>query len=734
MRIRTRFFLFALCILIPAFLACILVTAYVYREAKESNRKSLRETTHALALLLDNDIRGSIELLEGLADSPALDMALLENFQLHARNVASRLDAGITVTDAAGKTLLDTSDSFGAVLVGDPEFATVTRSDKPGPRIGNMVRSPSNGMPLFLVTVPVMRENDARFYMTMAIKADRLQRLVDSQRLPEGWFGTIVDRRGVVMARSAEPGIYVGQAIRRPLLDHIQARPEGASQVQALSGEQVFSFFSHANESGYTFVVSVPQSEIDRGAFHAALLLGGMLALLLALTVLGAGILARRTVQPIEALRHAARQLGRGQPVVPAECGITEMDAVGMALVRASVELRSGKAELERQVAEAVAVSENSQRALLQAQKLEALGRLTGGIAHDFNNVLQTLTSGLQMAHLSSPEPRVKSLLDTCERAVRRAVDLTRQLMAFGRVQDGQIETIDTAMRINSMSSMMRGALPGGIEFQLQLATDLWHVTLDALQFELALLNLVINARDALPQGGSVRLDARNETLTMAHGELPAGDYVRLALNDTGRGMSEDILAKAIDPFFSTKDASLGAGLGLPQAYGFARQTGGTLMLRSAPGQGTEVILYLPRARALASAAREIETPSLRREHSIGRLLFVEDDVLVREVVLPALQRAGVAGPGAGPRDAALAHLEGGRHFDLVFSDIIMPGKTSGIALAELVVRHHPRTRVVLTTGYSYDRVDIPDIRTLSKPYSVQDVVQALNDALETAG
>src|SRR6478672_11562691 len=256
----------------------------------------------------------------------------------------------------------------------------------------------------------------------------------------------------------------------------------------------------------------------------------------------------RATARPIEVLRVSAERLGRGEPVAPVASGIVEMDAVNVAMAQASEQIRGARDDLERRVAEAVAVAERSQRALLQAQKLEALGRLTGGIAHDFNNVLQTLSTGLQLARLSSPDGRAASAIDTCQRAVQRAVELTRQLMAFGRVQEARLETIALPERIEAMAPMLAGSLRGDIDLRIDAPSDLWPVTVDPLQFELALLNLAINARDAMPAGGTLRLEARNETRDAADDGLAPGDYVRLSLTDSGEGMPQEVLAKAVEP------------------------------------------------------------------------------------------------------------------------------------------------------------------------------------------
>ncbi|HTD05484.1 ATP-binding protein, partial [Undibacterium sp.] len=400
------------------------------------------------------------------------------------------------------------------------------------------------------------------------------------------------------------------------------------------------------------------------------------------------------------------------------------------AMRKTAVELRDAKQELERRVDAAVADARRAQQALLQGQKLESLGRLTGGIAHDFNNVLQTLTTGLQVAAMTSKEEKIKALIATCQRAVKQGTQLASQLMAFGRTQEAKLETVDIAHQISSAAPLLNGALPSSMQLKLELAADIWPVSVDPLQFELALLNLIMNSRDAMPQGGSIRLSVHNEILTRPMDPLPAGDYVCLILSDTGAGMSDDISSKALDPFFTTKIAGKGSGMGLPQAYGFARQSGGTLILNSKPGEGTAVSIYLPRSPEDVPPAKPL-TDESRRTMPPARLLLVEDNLLIRETVRPALELAGLNVTVARDGDEALRLLESGIGFDLILSDIVMPGATNGIALAKAITGHFSTTRIVLATGYTENAVNLPGVRILAKPYDLGDLVEVLKHELQ---
>jgi signal transduction histidine kinase len=729
MRIRSRLILLVAAVLVPAVLGAGIGLAYFYNEQQAIQRESMRETARALALALDGEMLRRESILNALGASTSLQRGELERFHEHAAQVARGLGVAIIFSDLEGRQLVNSRLPFGTKL---PPMLAQERATRA--RVGNEVTVISDlyvppaglGPHSFAVQVPVRREGKVAGFLTMGTFASQLQELLAAQRLPEGWHATVVDRRGVVAARSLEPEKFVGQPVRPDLWETMSSSAEGLHEGRTLAGVPGTAFFSRAPRSGWSFLVSVPHAALYGPTARATVALGAETLLLLALGLGLAVLVARRIARPVEALRDAAERLGHNEPVSPQSSGTDELDAVAEAMAGASERLRGATAELERRVAQAMAGYEESQRALVQAQKLDALGRLTGGIAHDFNNVLQTLTAALQVLHHgASPEQR--ELLARCARAVARGTELARQLMAFGRVQDVRSETLDTRARLAEARHLLGGALRADMRLEVDLAPDLWPVTADPAQLELALLNLVINARDAMPAGGDVVLRARNATLDEGDAGLAAGDYVLVSLSDAGEGMSEEVKARALDPFFTTKGVGKGSGMGLPQAYGFARQSGGTLTLESRPGAGTTVTIYLP--RALEPAAARPPLPALQAARGAGRVLVVEDDEYVRETTSEALRAAGFQIDAVATADAALERIESGERFDAVLTDVVMPGRMSGVELAQEVRRRHPRTGVVVVTGYSERAVHLPGVRALAKPYDVQQAVEALNEA-----
>jgi signal transduction histidine kinase/CheY-like chemotaxis protein len=410
---------------------------------------------------------------------------------------------------------------------------------------------------------------------------------------------------------------------------------------------------------------------------------------------------------------------------------IVETDAVMRRMAEASRQIRRAQAELEQRVAEAVAASERAQAAMMRGQKLEALGRLTGGIAHEFNNLLQTLTTALQLAALTSTQPKVQSLIETCKRTIVRATALTGQLGSFGRVQDARLVTVEPCEQLRNSIQLIRNVLRQGIALELECADGLWPVTVDPLQFDLALLNLAINARDAMPGGGRLTIGARNCVLEPAPGRN-GGDYVLVTVADTGTGMPPEVLARALDPFFTTKEPGKGTGLGLAQAYAFATQSQGSLTLSSTPGQGTTVELHLPRS-TLPLSPQPGRTGERAAPHGTGRVLFVEDDALVRETVVRGLEESGFEVLVAASGDQALAMIEAGLEVDAVFSDIVMPGKLSGVDLAGILRERRPGLPVVLATGYTDQRATLPGVQVLAKPYEIGQLVELLSGLAQQA-
>jgi signal transduction histidine kinase/ActR/RegA family two-component response regulator len=373
---------------------------------------------------------------------------------------------------------------------------------------------------------------------------------------------------------------------------------------------------------------------------------------------------------------------------------------------------------------------QEAEAALQQAQKMEALGRLTGGLAHDFNNLLTAILGSLDLLQRHVGEARAVRLLATARKSATRGAQLTAHMLAFARRQEVALRPVDIAAAIRSMDDMLRGAVGPMVAIRYDLAEQIWPALADPVQFEVALLNLAVNARDAMPRGGELTITVAPAALTEGNSAalgLVPGEYVHVCVADTGMGMSESVRARALEPFFTTKGPSKGTGLGLSMVFGFATLVGGTMTLASTVGQGTKVGLYLPRANAdsgeMPEAASEVQAPVARRSGggSTMRILLIDDDEAVRSTTRLMLEELGHDVVEADSGRAALVVLSSDRRFDLLIIDFAMPEMNGG-ELATSVRRLWPEAPLLFVTGYvendalrAWTEVGVP---TLDKPFS----------------
>ena len=401
-------------------------------------------------------------------------------------------------------------------------------------------------------------------------------------------------------------------------------------------------------------------------------------------------------------------------------------------LKEANLRLAEANLRLQAEMAEHRA----TEAALHQAQKLEAIGHLVGGIAHDFNNLLTVVVNNATLlCDRAADEPtrkRATALLSVAGRGER----LIRQLLAFSRRRMLRPEAFALQGRASEIAELLARSLREDIAVTVDLPEDLWPVMVDPGEFELALLNIAVNARDAMPKGGAFRLAARN---TRCGGEAAsgglAGEFVAITLTDTGTGMPAEVMARAFEPYFTTKPAGLGSGLGLSQVYGFASQSGGSGVLASAPGEGTAITLFLPRADGGPAMAGEIVAQPASAPGS-ARVLLVEDDRSVAEATQDLLHSLGFDTRLAGDGVAALAFVESDPKLTLVLSDVVMPGGVSGLDLARTLRDRRPELPVILATGYSSyaSEVVAEGFALIEKPYRRDVLAASLRSAVEGRG
>ena len=412
----------------------------------------------------------------------------------------------------------------------------------------------------------------------------------------------------------------------------------------------------------------------------------------------------------------------------------------------AQTELQKANEELEHRVDERteklraeMAERRMAEEKFFQAQKMEAVGQLAGGIAHDFNNLLTVIIGNVSwLKEFAGSDERAIKVSDLALEGARRAGELTQRMLAFSRQQDLRPVEIDFAEIIGSLELLINRGLREDISFEADISSDLWPLSADQNQLENALLNIAINARDAMPKGGSVVLSARNCVIDENHPAVArgveTGDYVVLALRDSGHGISPKDLERVYDPFYTTKEVGKGSGLGLSMVFGFANQSGGFTDIESEIGKGTTVKLHLRRAASVPEGAVEKE---INPKISLGedlRILVVEDDALVRDVMVEYLRMVGIKALEACDGATAITALENNGPIDLVVSDVIMPG-LNGIELSEIVAERWPETRFLLMSGYSYEEFSsrgMPDtsVGLLPKPFSKAQLLGRVSEAL----
>lgn len=399
-------------------------------------------------------------------------------------------------------------------------------------------------------------------------------------------------------------------------------------------------------------------------------------------------------------------------------------------------------ATLEKQVLERTEQLRVNEEALRQSQKMEAIGQLTGGVAHDFNNLLQVIIGNLETVQRNLPDElaRLQRPARQAMNGAQRAAALTQRLLAFARRQPLDPKPIDVNVLVNGMSEMIHRTLGETVSVETVLGAGLWRVEADPNELEAAILNLAVNARDAMPNGGRLTLETGNthidEAYVATHRELVPGQYVALSVSDTGTGMDAKTIAQAFEPFFTTKPVGKGTGLGLSQVYGFVKQSGGHVKIYSELGQGTTIRLYLPRLTEANAPETQSEHPPYPEAAAEETVLVLEDDDDVRTYSAEILRELGYNVIEAHDGPAALRALDQQPRVDLLFTDVVLPGGMTGAQVAARARATRPSLKVLFTTGYArnaiihHGRLD-KGVQLITKPFSFDDLAAKVRDVLD---
>jgi signal transduction histidine kinase len=733
--IRSRLLLLLMSVLLPAMAGALWVLVDTFRGERQTMQRGLRDTASALSMVVDRELMQRAAIARTLAMSslldtaPALTKEQLSYFDSQARQALQGLGGWVELHSAQGLLL---STRYPPGMPGQPQgAASAPAALVETERVGPLARDPANGEWRASVVAPVRRADRTVLNLAVTILPLELQQIVDHQRLPQGWTATVMDGQGAVVARHPGGSSYVGRSAVPDLRPQIAAKGEGLFESTSLDGEPMTGHFS-TSPQGWTFVTAVPRSQLAGHVPAAVMQLLLVGAVLLGVAIVGARWLSRRIVEPVVALKDMAERMQAGLPVHAEPTGIEECDKVANALEAAAYAQQRARGELERRVKDAIARTREAEQRASHNQRVEALGRLTGGVAHDVNNLLGVISnSAYLIERRNDGQLDLASPLAATMRAVEAGRRLTQHLLRFAGRHATRPERVDLVTALPELRELLGIVLGKRIAIEVKVAADTRAIVVDAGELELALINLALNARDALPNGGHLTLAAGNAGAAEI-AELPPGDYVLISVTDDGTGIADEVANRAFEPFFTTKATGLGSGLGLSQVHGFCTEAGGLARITGTPGQGTTVSLVLPAAAATAAPAPPARRQPAAPEAMAGlRILVVEDNESLGDMTAALLGSYGCRVHLARSAEQALGCFDGGEPpFDAVLSDIVMPGGMDGVALARQLRERYPQLPLVLISGYSHVRPAEGEFTVLSKPCSPEGLVGALQQAV----
>ena len=742
MSIRTRLLLIAL--LATAFPVLLVLVRFVQERdaAVAADTARLGAIAHSRAVTLNEKIQGTAQLLYGLARARDLqtdDRAACSAFLSEVREAYPQF-TGILTVRPDGRLFCDSLRSGRELDLRDRAYFKAALASR-----GVVALEPTfgrlTGQAVLQIAYPARNAaGELQFVLLASLRLQTLVQIEPGLGLP-GTRLMLLDHRGQVLAASADGhnGAATGKAAEAPLRRFAAGQASAAHTVlpAVQGGPTIWALAEPAltQAAGVHLLAGAAQDELMAGANRRLAqdiaLLGASAVLLFGAVWLLAELALRRQVARIT---HMARQMAEGElsARLAAPLPRGELGDVMKALNHTAQSLQAQRDDIQQL----------NQR-LRQSQRLEAVGQLTGGIAHDFNNLLTVVLGNAELlAEQVADRPLQRQMAEMIVSAAQRGALLTQQLLAFARKQALDPRATDVNRLLAALDPMLRRTLGEHIEIETVRGAGLWLAMVDAGQLDNALLNLCLNARDAMPGGGRLTLETANAALdhsyAQRHPDVVPGQYVMLAVSDTGQGIAAENLAQVFEPFFTTKPKGKGTGLGLAMVYGFVKQSSGHVSIYSEPGQGTTVKLYLPRAPLGAAPATPPPQSPLPATGGHETVLVVEDDALVRQHACHELRALGYQVLAADGGKLALALIDAHDGIALLFTDVVMPGM-SGRDLAEAALARRAGLRVLYTSGYTenaivhHGRLD-PGVKLLPKPYRRAELARAVRAALDDAG
>ncbi|WP_237180087.1 hybrid sensor histidine kinase/response regulator [Rhodoplanes sp. Z2-YC6860] len=756
---RTILFLIAIAGVLPAVVfSGLLLKRFADNERARAER-GLVDSTRAIARGIDSQFATAEAAVLALSGSAFLQTGNLADFEKRARRTAADTGRDFVLVGSGGRQLMNTLVPEGTPLgTNFPNLLAKVFSER-RTVITEVFQGKSSNRLLAAIGVPVIVDGAVRYALSATLYAKDFAPVMQEPGVPDDWIISIVDRNGVHMARSHGNEQYAGKPLVPRLIEHMKSGGTGVLRNTSLEGIPLITTVQYAPKSQWAVAVGLPVSMLATPLWETLTQLLIIAIVLAALSFFLAFLVARSLDLSIGELSSAASALGRGAVIEPLQSNVKEFNVIGDILARTSMTLRSLTSSLETQVAERTFELSQSntkltaevkrrmetEAQLVQMQKIEAIGQLTGGIAHDFNNMLSVVLGALRLLQrrLQRGDTDVDKFVNAAIDGAERAANLTSRLLAFSRQQPLAPEVMDGNKLIAGMGEILRRTIPESIHIETVLAGGLWRCFADNSGLENAIINLAVNARDAMPGGGKLTIETANAALDDAYAatrpDVSAGQYVMVAVADTGSGMTADVIARAIDPFFTTKPAGQGTGLGLSQVHGFIKQSGGHIAIYSEPGQGTTVKLYLPRHFGDADLAqrRTVRGGDAAVVGNNETLLVVEDDAEVRKVVIEMLAELGYTTIEAENGIQALGQIDARPDIALMITDVVMPGMNGRVLAGEVKARR-PGLPVLFTTGYTrnaivHHGVLDPDVHVIIKPYAVETLATKVRELLQAA-
>lgn len=744
--IRSHLILLVLATLLPVLIfAGIMFWQHVELQRAAVDR-GMRDTARALSLAVDREIGQVLAILETLAASPYLDSKNLKAFyDLSSRAATARTGSWIVIFDRSGQQITNTLRPFGEPLPNTRREANqnlaenINYSFRGTPETVQKVIASGQAVitdlfvgivskhPSVAIHFPVVRAGKVVYVLSMGILSEKLTALLVEQGLPSDWYAVIVDRKGVIISRQPNPEESVGRPLQPMLTVLLPDVDEGSGGGRTWDGVEAYRAFSRSKFTGWSVGVGVPRAVIDGPLNRYILILGAGAA---ALVLLGFGIaliLGKRISAPLVSLARSAEAIQHGKTAQIEPSNVREV------------------AELHSEFIRSVAERQQLEQELRQAQKLEAIGTLAGGIAHDFNNTLNIIRAYAMLIGRQSADKRITESTKVIDEEVQRGAAVVRQLMTIARKTETSLVRTDINQLVLTVSDLIKQTFPRTIEVKLKLNRTLTPVLADSNQITQALLNICLNARDAMTHGGNLTLATElidSITVQERHPEASARPHFCIAISDTGLGMDETVRSRALEPFFTTKSVGEGTGLGLAMVYGIVKNHDGMLDIESEPGVGTTVRIYLPalsheKSYSVSGVSSDV-IRSVRNPAEQLTILVVEDEAAMVDLLTNSLSQEGYRVLDATDGVEAINIYQRHRsEIDLVLIDLGLP-KVSGLEVIRSIKKLNEDARILVTTGYLE-----PELKTelvaagvkdyIQKPYTIPDIVQRISHHLSAA-